>query len=216
MEKKCLNCNKELDKRKMKYCSINCQKEYQSRIKIQQWLSNSDAGTLKDGTLSATIRNYLLKKANYQCQKCNWNEKNPVTNTVPLEIHHIDGNYLNNNINNLQVLCPNCHSLTYNYRSLNNSTRNRTISRKTYCIDCKKEISPGSLRCVSCAAKAKIKEKVISREELKNLIRTLPFTKIGDMFNVTDNAIRKWCIYYNLPSKKKDIKLYSQEEWNII
>lgn len=34
------------------------------------------------------------------------------------------------------------------------------------------------------------------------------------MYGVTDNAIRKWCISENLPSKKKDIKLYSEEEWN--
>ena len=30
---------------------------------------------------------------------------------------------------------------------------------------------------------------------------------------VSDNAIRKWCIGYELPSKKKDIKKYSDEEW---
>ena len=53
-----------------------------------------------------------------------------------------------------------------------------------------------------------------SRDELKDLIRTLPFTKIGEQYKVSDNAIRKWCIYYNLPSKKKDIKLYSDVEWD--
>jgi uncharacterized protein YjcR len=41
-----------------------------------------------------------------------------------------------------------------------------------------------------------------NRDELKQLIRTLPFTKIGKMFGVSDNAIRKWCNAYNLPRKK--------------
>ena len=40
--------------------------------------------------------------------------------------------------------------------------------------------------------------------------------KIAEENNVTDNAIRKWCIGYNLPSKKKDINSYSDEEWEKI
>jgi 5-methylcytosine-specific restriction endonuclease McrA len=30
---------------------------------------------------------------------------------LPLELHHKDGNHLNNNLHNLQILCPNCHSI---------------------------------------------------------------------------------------------------------
>ena len=36
-----------------------------------------------------------------------------------LQVNHIDGNYKNNREENLELLCPNCHSLTPNYRSLN-------------------------------------------------------------------------------------------------
>ena len=32
-------------------------------------------------------------------------------NLIPLELHHIDGNHFNNNFENLQILCPNCHAL---------------------------------------------------------------------------------------------------------
>lgn len=52
-----------------------------------------------------------------------------------------------------------------------------------------------------------------SREELKQLIRTTPFTTIAKQFNVSDNAIRKWCDWYDLPRRVKDIKSYSDEEW---
>ena len=57
---------------------------------------------------------------------------------------------------------------------------------------------------------------IINRETLKKLIRTKPFTKIGEQYQVSDNAIRKWCIKFNLPSKKKDINSYSDEEWENI
>ncbi len=45
------------------------------------------------------------------------------------------------------------------------------------------------------------------------MIRTIPFTKIGSMYNVNDNSIRKWCDSYNLPRTKKEINSYSDEEW---
>jgi predicted HNH restriction endonuclease len=44
---------------------------------------------------------------------------NPYTGKIPLEIEHIDGNYMNNDENNLDLICPNCHSLTGTYKSLN-------------------------------------------------------------------------------------------------
>lgn len=56
----------------------------------------------------------------------------------------------------------------------------------------------------------------LSRKELKDLIRTFPFTKIGNDFGVSDNTIRKWCDKYSLPRTKKEIKSYSDEEWNLI
>lgn len=55
-----------------------------------------------------------------------------------------------------------------------------------------------------------------SRKELKQLIRTKPFTEIGKMYGVSDNSIRKWCDFEKLPRKKKDINSYSDEEWEQI
>ena len=60
------------------------------------------------------------------------------------------------------------------------------------------------------------KKYTITRDELKNLIRTLPFTQIGKQFEVSDNAIRKWCDKYNLPRRKQDINQISDEEWEKI
>lgn len=63
------------------------------------------------------IRNNILKNNifKYECIKCkliNWEGER-----LSLEINHIDGDKLNNSKENLELLCPNCHSLTSNYRS---------------------------------------------------------------------------------------------------
>lgn len=86
-----------------------------------------------------------------------------------------------------------------------------------FCLDCNKPISETATRCNSCEGKFRklnnLQKLPISRTELKNLIRTTPFTKIGQMFNVSDNAIRKWCDNYQLPRKSSDIKKFTDEEW---
>lgn len=218
--KYCKNCGKELtvEQRHNTYCSNRCQLLYQSKQRVEDWLEGKDNGMRgTNGQLSISIRNYLLERADNKCEKCGWHEVNPTTNLVPLEIHHIDGNYQNNSPENLQVLCPNCHSLTPNYKALNKSSdRVRTVSKKALCIDCGKEITQGSLRCHECASKARVTEKPLTREELKEKIRTLPFTVIGKECGVSDNTIRKWCAGYGLPSKKKEISSYSDEEWEKI
>lgn len=55
-----------------------------------------------------------------------------------------------------------------------------------------------------------------NRNELKKLIRTKSFLEIGRMYGVSDNSIRKWCDFENLPRKKNEIKSYSDEEWEKI
>lgn len=61
----------------------------------------------------------MFEKNNCKCEKCGWGEVNKYTGRIPLQIHHMDGNCKNNNEENLQLLCPNCHSLTDNFGSTN-------------------------------------------------------------------------------------------------
>lgn len=114
----CLNCGKELESRK-KYCDIHCQQEYQYKEWVIRWKNGEESGLKGEYGISNYLRHYLLEKFNYKCSKCGWGEENPYTHTLPLEVEHIDGNYLNNNENNLTILCPNCHSLTSTYKGAN-------------------------------------------------------------------------------------------------
>ena len=75
----------------------------------------------------------IILTYNNTCCKCGWNKVNPYTQNIPLEIEHIDGNYKNNNEDNLILLCPNCHSLTSTYKGANLNHGRK--SRKKYYID---------------------------------------------------------------------------------
>ena len=130
----CLNCGKEMPYRrntKNKFCDNTCQQEYEYKQYIERWKNGEENGTKGEYGLSKNIRRYLLDKVGHKCEICGWNKENHYTHTIPLEIHHIDGDYTNNNEENLQVLCPNCHSLTETHKSHNKKGR---IGRKRYYI----------------------------------------------------------------------------------
>lgn len=65
---------------------------------------------------SSKLRKRLLKEGyfDHKCYNCNLTEwmGSPIT----LELEHIDGNHSNNSIDNLTLLCPNCHALTPTWR----------------------------------------------------------------------------------------------------
>lgn len=87
---------------------------------------------------------------------------------------------------------------------------------KNYCPDCGKEILSTSQYCNICIH---IHSRTIERPDrktLKKLIKTKSFVQIGKDYNITDNAIRRWCDYYKLPRTKKEINSYSDEEWKNI
>ena len=126
----CLNCGKEIILYKShtgKYCSIQCQHEYKYKTYISNWKSGKIDGLTNGYSISKIIRRYLLEQADYKCERCGWCETNESHPTPPLQIHHIDGDCLNNKEENLIVLCPNCHALTDNYGSKNkNGLKDRT------------------------------------------------------------------------------------------
>lgn len=122
-----------------------------------------------------------------------------------MQLHHKNGDNTDNRLENLVMLCPNCHSQTENYAGGNRK------KRENHCKDCGKVISPKSTYCAKCAAKKKNRRKVENRpskEELLDMVLHLPFTKIAENYGVSDKAIVKWCRAYGIPSTRKEIKNY--------
>lgn len=96
--------------------------------------------------------------------------------------------------------------------------QNSQIEKKYYCSNCGKEITAGSKSglCIKCANKKQRVCERPSRDKLKELIRTIPFTQIANMYNVTDNTIRKWCDSENLPRKVSEIKKITDKDWELL
>ena len=100
------------------------------------------------------------------------------------------------------------YNCNFQYNEIN------VISKQKYqCPICGNEVKNKGRICINCShIKMRVEDRP-SREQLKEEIRTIPFTRLGQKYGVSDKAITKWCIAENLPSKKKDIMAYSEEEW---
>lgn len=129
---KCLHCEKESrasSQKTNKYCSVQCQKDYEYEAFIAEWKAGLNAGTKGKGDISGHVRRYLFEKFSSKCCSCgidNWQGK-PIT----MDIEHKDGNSDNNNEENLELLCPNCHSQTPTYKSKNRG-KGRHARRERY------------------------------------------------------------------------------------
>lgn len=119
----CSNCSRTYkyspSQRKGLYCSNKCQQEYLYEQNISNWLLKKITGKQKDGRPSDFVRRYMLEETEHKCSECGWGETNLVNGIVYLEIDHIDGSRENGYKENLRVLCPNCHTLTNTYKTLN-------------------------------------------------------------------------------------------------
>lgn len=134
-----------------------------------------------------------------KCESCNLTKwKNT---EIPLEVHHIDGNHYNNSIENIQLLCPNCHSLTENFRGKGNKKY-----KKYFCKKCGSPITRWSFSglCPKCSKNELRVVERPSKEELTKLLFDGNFISVSKIFNVSDNTIRKWCKTYGMSPRSKD------------
>ena len=62
-----------------------------------------------------------------KCEECGW-AKRSADGRLPLELDHINGDRHDNRVENLRVLCPNCHSLQPTHRGRNKKGRNVRVA----------------------------------------------------------------------------------------
>lgn len=139
----CLNCGKRIENpchsKMNKFCTRKCANEYKGKKILEDW--QNGVIKIKSGRLPEPIKEYLLGKVSYKCEMCGFEGYNKLTNKTILQIHHKDGDALNNTKDNLQILCPNCHAMTENFGNCGSRTSSRTRwkSKKYYFEKFKKE-----------------------------------------------------------------------------
>jgi len=146
-------------------------------------VENSNYGShhLKQKLLS---KNILENK----CYSCN-NKGEWCGKKLSLQLDHINGINNDNRLENLRLLCPNCHSQTETFSGKRHKVNN-------LCEDCGEKIHKRSKKCFKCSSISKgINQRKfqISKKELENLINNYPMTTVGKMLGVSDNAVRKRC-----------------------
>lgn len=136
---KCLYCKKPVN---YKFCNNTCKTQYRLQLQIEKWINGEINGCSKGGH-AGYVKKYLLQKYDNKCCQCGWGETNPYTKTIPLEVEHMDGNCYNNTVENVILVCPNCHSLTKTYRGANSGHGRRSYLKKYYIKDNKGRIISG-------------------------------------------------------------------------
>ena len=112
-------------KRRCSELNINCEhftKVHNSSSKksLEEILTNKSTYKSTSHLKDRLVKEGVLK---YQCSICG-NQGNWMGKELTLQLDHIDGNKTNNELSNLRLLCPNCHTQTETYGS-----KRRTKSR---------------------------------------------------------------------------------------
>ena len=158
------------------------------------------------------------KCENPECGIADWHNKE-----IKLQIHHINGKHDDNRLENLQILCPNCHSQTDNFARHNNVKSFKVSERaneileekaksyvhtdinnikemwikkeKKFCLRCNKEIPNDQLFCShKCAQEYRRKFDVSNETLIEDFKELKSYKKVGEKYGVSDNTIRKRCI----------------------
>ena len=190
--------------------------EKTARIKIDEILkenTNFACSTLKK-------RLFALGLKEEKCEKCGVGNK-WLDEDLKLELHHINGNHFDNRLENLQILCPNCHSQTNSYKrrhSIREENKREKPSKfsNTHlkkCDFCGKEFNAQrgrnrfcSLECYKSYRSKDNKNILLTKENLENMLHQCStMTDLAKKLNTSRTTIRKYLEEYNLLNDFKSI-----------
>ena len=195
-----------------KYCEYyNINTEHFTNLPKGQIKRNPKNIFIKNSTANqSTLRRWYEKGkyTEYKCAICGlepfWNGKE-----LTLTLDHINGDNRDDRLKNLRWVCPNCDRQldTFCSKNMNYDIRKKK-KQINYCKNCGKEISTDSEFCIKCYGLSIRKVERPTADDLQHILKENNgnFTKVGQLFDVTDNTIRKWCKSYNLPFHSKDYK----------
>lgn len=184
---------------------------WSKKIPIEKILVKNSSYSCSNNLKKRLIKEGFFEKKCNACGLTCWKSRltNWMEKEIPLEIEHINGDNTDNRIENLELLCPNCHAQTSTYRGKNivkkqksfkKTKKEKIIKKKFYCNNCNCEItgSGKSSLCIKCYHKNNRKVERPGKEQLEIDIKSMPILQIGKKYNVSDNAIRKWLFNYKL------------------
>ena len=120
-------------------------------------------------------------------------------------VHHKNHNRNDNRIENLELTSRAEHALHHSIE------QGKKPFKSNHCKQCGKTIHNRSTLCVDCARKTQRHVNRPSKDILIEDIKSMPMVAIGKKYGVSDNAIRRWCKYYNIDYKliRKISKIHS-------
>jgi len=156
---------------------------------------NANSNISGDRLKQKLIKEKILEEV---CSACGlkpiWNDKKLV-----LQIDHINGDSKDNRIENLRLLCPNCHSQTDTFAG-------KKLKKTNKCNNCSKKISKESNLCLKCSFEDKEKISWPSDDELSKMVWKKSLTDLSKELKVSDSVIRKRC-------KKRNIQTPPRGYW---